>query len=234
MFINLQISSFWDANYFLFQNLPLSLTLCFLFLFSFSSLLSLPFCPTSYYLQIKSFSKLQPYLKSFYLLTLVAQQKQQNTTKTKTKTLHDTKTKTKKTKKISSLNYFHKDCLRNLVLECLEYWKGKNALIINKSFLLYLNTMCIWELSYISSVFSCKTDMWKFWSCSTIFSHELHKHSSQSKLVKVLCVFYFRIKNIAARSFMHNFESSVVNITPLVNFIKKKYLRYPVKVFHIG
>ena len=99
MFINLQNSSFWDANYFLFQNLPPSLSLCFLFLFSFSSLLSLPFCPTSYYLQIKSFSKLQPYLKSFYLLTRVAQQKQQNTTKTKTKTLHDTKTKTKKNKK---------------------------------------------------------------------------------------------------------------------------------------
>ena len=100
MFINLQISSFWDANYFLFQNLPPSLTLCFLFLFSLSSILSLSFCPTSYYLQIKSFSNLQPYLKSFYLLTLVALQKQQNTTKTKTKTLHNTKTKTKtKTKK---------------------------------------------------------------------------------------------------------------------------------------
>ena len=108
MFINLQISSFWDANYFLFQNLPPSLTLCFLFLFSFSSLLSLPFCPTSYYLQIKSFSKLQPYLKSFYLLTRVAQQKQQNTTKTKTKTLHDTKTKTKKPKKTGGMFKFKK------------------------------------------------------------------------------------------------------------------------------
>ena len=108
MFINLKISSFWDANYFLFQNLPPSLTLCFLFLFSFSSLLSLPFCPTSYYLQIKSFSKLQPYLKSFYLLTRVAQQKQQNTTKTKTKTLHDTKTKTKKPKKTGGMFTFRK------------------------------------------------------------------------------------------------------------------------------
>ena len=114
MFINLQISSFWDANYFLFQNLPPSLTLCFLFLFSFSSLLSLPFCPTSYYLQIKSFSRLQPYLKAFYLLTLVAQQKQQNTTKTKTKTLHDTKTKTKQKKpdgmfKFRKWSYKYKD-----------------------------------------------------------------------------------------------------------------------------
>ena len=132
---------------------------------------------------------------------------------------------------ISSLNYFHKDCLRNLVLECLEYWKGKNALIINKSFLLYLNTMCIWELSYISSVFSCKTDMWKFWSCSTIFSHELHKHSSQSKLVKVLCVFYFRIKNIAARSFMHNFKSSVVNINTSGELYQEKISTVPSESF---
>ena len=136
---------------------------------------------------------------------------------------------------ISSLNYFHKDCLTNLVLEFLEYWKGKKALIINKSFLLYLNTMCIWELSYISSVFSCKTDMWKFWSCSTVLSHELHKHSSQSKLVKVLCVFFFRIKNITARSFMHDFKSCVVNINTSGEFYQEKISTLlPVKVFHIG
>ena len=117
-----------------------------------------------------------------------------------------------------------KSCFR----QCLEHWKGKNARIINKSFLLYLSIMCIWELSYISSVCSCKYKdrNVEFWSCSTILSHEPHKHSSQSKLVKVLCVFYFMIKNIAARSFMHEFKSCVVNITPPVDFIKKKYLRY--------